>query len=136
MYAELREELRKMQVERERNRDEKGNGKEEDEQMEEFKRKAKKARETLEKTNTRLAELQRVMEADRQADLPHKGMGTGSKKGNAAVAAATILGDGPESRMVDIPLNERWGGRGEIEPLRTLEERLFEDTCDWCGRRG
>ena len=79
-------------------------------------------------------ELQRVMEADRQADLPHKGMGTGSKKGNAAVAAATILGDGPESRIVDIPLNERWGARGEIELLRTLEERLFEGTCDWCGR--
>ena len=62
-------------------------------------------------------------------------MGTGSKKGNAAVAAATILGDGPESRIVDIPLNERWGGAGEIAPLRTLEERLLEDTCDWCGRR-
>ena len=45
------------------------------------------------------------------------------------------LGDGRESRIVDIPLNERWGARGEIEPVRTLEERLFEDTCDWCGRR-
>ena len=55
VYAEFREEVRKMQVERERNRKEKGNGKEEDEQMEEFKRKAKKARETLEKTNAMLA---------------------------------------------------------------------------------
>ena len=52
-------------------------------------------------------------------------MGTGSKKGNAAVAVATFLGDGPESRIVDIPLNERWGARGEIEPVRTLEERLL-----------
>ena len=72
------------------------------------------------------------MEADRQADLPHKGMGTGSKKGNAAVAAATFLGAGPESRIVDIPLNERWGARGELEPLRTIEERLFDDTCGCC----
>ena len=71
--------------------------------------------------------MQRVMEADRQADLPHKSMGTGSKKGNAAVA-----GDGRESRIVDIPLNERHGARGEIEPLRMAEERLFEDTCGWC----
>ena len=77
-------------------------------------------------------ELQRVMEADRQADLPHKGMGTGSKKGNAAVAAATLLGEGPESRIVDIPLDERWVARGEKGPLRTIEERLFDDTCGWC----
>ena len=55
LYAEFREEVRKKQVERERNRKEKGNDKEEDEQMEEFKRKAKKARETLEKTNAMLA---------------------------------------------------------------------------------
>ena len=55
VYAEFREEVRKMQVERERNRKEKGNDKEEDEQMEEFKRKAKKARETLEKPNAMLA---------------------------------------------------------------------------------
>ena len=62
-------------------------------------------------------------------------MGTVSKKGNAAVAAGTILGDGLESRIVDIPLNEPWGERGEIEPVRTHEECLFDDTCDWCGRR-
>ena len=61
-------------------------------------------------------------------------MGTGSKKGNAAVAAATFLAEGPESRIADIPLNERWGARGEKGPLRTVEERLFEGTCDWCGR--
>ena len=59
------------------------------------------------------------MEAARQAYqatmlayLAHEGMGTGSKKGNAVVAAATFLGEGTESRIVDIPLDERWGGAG------------------------
>ena len=121
---------------------EKGNGKEEGKHLEELKRDVKKTREAVEETRSRLAEADGAVEAARQAYqaamlayLSHEGMGTGSKKGNAAVAAAIILGDGPESRIVDIPLNERWGARGEIEPLRTLEERLFDDTCDWCGRR-
>ena len=88
---------------------------------------------------SRLAEADGAVEAARQAYqaamlayLSHEGMGTGSKKGNAAVAAATFLGEGPGSRIVDIPLNERHGARGEIEPLRMIEERLFEDTCGWC----
>ena len=34
-----------------------------------------------------------------------------------------------------ITIEQALGARGEIEPVRTLEERLFEDTCDWCGRR-
>ena len=57
LYAEFREEVRKKQVERERKKqvERERNRKEEDEQMEEFKRKAKKARETLEKTNAMLA---------------------------------------------------------------------------------
>ena len=91
-----------------------------------------KTREAVQEAKSRLTEAHGAVEAARQACLSREGMGTGSKKGNAAVAAATFLGEGPESRRVDIPLNERRGARGEIEPLRMIEERLFEDTCGWC----
>ena len=118
---------------------EKGNGKEEGKHLEEFKRDVKNTRAAVEETRSRLAEADGAVEAARQAYqaamlayLSHAGMGTGSKQGNAAVAAATFLGEGAESRIVDIPLNERWAARGEIEPLRMIEERLFEDTCGWC----
>ena len=118
---------------------EKGNGKEEGKHLEELKRDVKKTREAVEETRSRLAEADGAVEAARQAYqaamlayLSHEGMGIGSKKGNAAVAAATSLGEGTESRIVDIPLNKRWGARGEIEPLRMIEERLSEGTCGWC----
>ena len=109
----------------------KGNGKEEGKDLEELKRNVEKTREAVEETRSRLAEAHGAVEAARQALLSREGMGTGSNEGNAAVAVATFLGEGPQSHVVDIPLNQRHGARGEIEPLRMIEERLFEHTSGW-----
>ena len=62
--------------------------------------------------------------------IAYTSKGKGSEKGNAAVAAATFLGDVSEpvwgiaarARMVDIPLNERNGVRAEIGPPRIPED--------------
>ena len=110
---------------------EKGNGKEEGKHLEELKRNVEKTREAVEESRSRLAEAHGAVEAARQAFLSREGMGTGSNEGNAAVATATFLGEGPQSQVVDIPLNQRHGARGEFEPLRMIEERLFEHTCGW-----
>ena len=90
----------------------------------------KKACETVEETKPRRAWAHGVVNKTQQAYLACTVKGQGSEKGNAAVAAATFLGDGPEpvwpivarARMVDIPLNERRGARVVIGPPRTPEE--------------
>ena len=82
------------------------------------------------------------MNNTKQAYLACKGKGRGTEKGNAAVAAATFLGDGPEpvwgivarARMVDIPLNERSGVRAEIGPPRTPEE--WHSELGWRDEHG
>ena len=119
-----------MRLERERKGKEKGHAKEEGKHIEELKSDVKKARETVEETKSRLAEAHGVVEAARQAYFSRKGMGTGSKKDNAAVAAATFLGEGHDPR--DIPLNERWGARTVIGPSHRGEQVCFEESGGWC----
>ena len=80
----------------------------------------KKASDTVEETKSRLAEAHGAVEAVRQAYLSREGMGTGSKKDNAAVGAATFLGEGHEPR--DIPLKERWGARTVVGPSHRDEQ--------------
>ena len=90
----------------------------------------KKARETVEGTKLRLAEAHGAVEAARQAYLPREGMGTGSKKDNAAVAAATCLGEGHEPR--EVPLHERWGARTVIGPSHRDEQFCFDESGGRC----
>ena len=102
----------------------------------------KKARDTVEETKSRLAEAHGVVEATKQAYLACTGKGKGSEKGNAAVAAATFLGDGPEpvwtikarAQMDHMPLTERRGARVEIGPPRTSEE--WHSELGWRDEHG
>jgi len=78
----------------------------------------------------RLAEAHGAVEAARQAYLSREGIGTGSKKDNAAIAAATFLGDGHEP--CDVPLNERWGARTVIGHSHRDEQFCFGEPGSWC----
>ena len=142
LFAELQEEGRQLRLEREGKGKEKGNDKETGKHLEELKSEVKKARDTVKETKSRLAEANGVVKATKQAYLACKAKGQGSEKGNAAVAAATFLGDGPEpvwpiearARMVDIPLNERRGARVVIGPPRTPEE--WHSELGWRDEHG
>ena len=141
-FVELQEEGRQLRLEREGKGKEKGNDKEKGKHLEELKSEVKKARDTVKETKSRLAEANGVVKATKQAYLACKAKGQGSEKGNAAVAAATFLGDGPEpvwpiearARMVDIPLNERRGARVVIGPPHTPEE--WHSELGWRDEHG
>ena len=142
LFAELQEEGRQLRLEREGKGKEKGNDKEKGKHLEELKSEVKKARDTVKETKSRLAEANGVVKATKQAYLACKAKGQGSEKDNAAVAAATFLGDGPEpvwpiearARMVDIPLNERRGARVVIGPPHTPEE--WHSELGWRDEHG
>ena len=108
----------------------KGNHKENGKHRGGLKGDVEKARETAEGAKSRLAEAHGAVASVRQAYLSCKGMVTGSKKHNAAVAAATFLGEGLEPR--DISLHERLGARQVIGRSHRPEQLYFEESGGWC----